>query len=236
MRKYLYTVLCGALAVTLFSACGGGSSSSTGTSSASSSDELFGNVPGVVAECVQQQADLQKEIEKKAETITDMEEATKLQKKSDAQEAEIKAKIEAAAQKLVGKKVPYETADSIFYTIPSEPVITKAFANGRNAVSMDITFRAAQKEAMEIPKMEYSDYPICYELVDANGAPLWASMTYVVTGNTQPVKFEAGQDYGQDFVINLSINHKNVDKLKDAVKLVFIPKAKYEEVQKQLKK
>lgn len=56
MRKYIYTVLCGALAVTLFSACGGGSSSgSSADASAGSSDGVFGNVPGVVAKYIQKQ-------------------------------------------------------------------------------------------------------------------------------------------------------------------------------------
>lgn len=236
MRKYIYTVLCGALVVTLFSACGGGSSSgSSADASAGSSDGVFGNVPGVVAKYIQKQDDFQEEALKKAETITDMEEATKLQKELEALEAESENKIEAAAQGLVGKKIPCGMADSLFYTITSEPVITKAFANGDDAVSMEITFRAAQKEAMEIAKMEYFNYPICYELVDAEGTPLWASGKDIVTRNTQPVKFEAGQDYGQDFVINLSIHKKNVDKLKNAAKMVFISKAEYDEVLKQLK-
>lgn len=236
MRKYIYTILCGALAITLFSACGGGTSSSTSTSSSSSSNELFGNASGVVAEYIQKQADFQKEAEKKVAKMKDIEEGVKLQKELDALEDEAKSKIDAAAKELVGKKIPYEESDGLFFKITSEPVVTKAFANGSKAVSMDIVYRAAQKEAMEIDKLAYTDYPICYKLVDANGTPLWAGMTYIVTGNTKPVKFEAGQDYGQDFNINLSISEKSVDKMKDAAKLIFISKTECEEVQKQLKK
>lgn len=229
MRKYLYTALCSVLVVTLFSACGGGSSAGSSTdASASSSDGLFGSVSGVIAECVQKKTDFQK----KMETIKDMEEAAKLAKQSNELDETLEAMIEAAAQKLVGKKIPYEMTDSLFYTITSEPVVTKAFANGTDAVSMNITFRAAQKEAMEISKMAYLDYPICYKLVDANGSPLWASITYIVSDNTKPVKFDAGQDYGQDFVIDLSINKKNLDKLKNATKIVFISKVGYDEVKK----
>ena len=233
MRKYIYGVFCSTFVAALLSACSGGSSVE-GTS-ASSSEGMFGEASGVVSEYIQKQDDFQQEVAKKAETITDMEEATKLQKELDALEDEAKTRIEAAAQGLVGKKIPCEMADSLFYTIISEPVITKAFANGSKAISMEITFRAAQKEAMEIAKMKYSDYLIGYKLVDAEGTPLWVDAKYIVTGNTEPVKFEAGQDYGQDFVIALSIHDKNVDKLKNAAKMVFISKGEYDEVQKQLK-
>lgn len=62
MRKYVFTALCGALAVAMFSACGGGSSSA-GTP-ASSNGELFGEVSAAVIESAQKQADFQAKVEK----------------------------------------------------------------------------------------------------------------------------------------------------------------------------
>lgn len=231
MRKYVFTALCGALAVAMFSACGGGSSSA-GTP-ASSNGELFGEVSAAVIESAQKQADFQAKVEKIAESgDVDENKLTDLEKQSVALQKEVEGKIDAAAKKLVGKKIPYKVSEGLFYTITSEPTITKAFANGREAVSMDITYRAAQKEAMEIAKLAYADYPICYKLVDAKGDPVWVSMTYIVTANSKPVKFEAGQDYGTDFMINFSINKEHVDKRKDAAELVFISKDEYDTLKK----
>ncbi len=235
MRKYLYTALFCALSVMLLSGCGGGkpaSGSSETASTGSGSDKLFGDVSGVVVEYAQKQNDFQKEAVAKMAKIKSMEDATKLEKKATDLKKEAESKLEEAAKELIGKKVPYEESEGLFFKITSDPVITKASANGSEAVSIDITYRAAQKEAMEIAKMAYFDYPICYQLVDATGAPLWTSMTYINAANPGPVKFEAGQDYGQDFVMKFSITEKNADKLKDAIKLVFISKAQYDAAKK----
>lgn len=48
MKKVLYSVLCGVLAVTLFAACGGGSSSSAG--SAGKAGSPTSEVEGIIAD------------------------------------------------------------------------------------------------------------------------------------------------------------------------------------------
>lgn len=232
MRKYIYTALCSALVVMMFSACGGGNSSEG--NSADSSDGLFGNVPSVVAKYAQKRADFQKEVEKKVAKMKDISEGAELAKESEAVDKEAEAKIDDAAQKLVGKKIPYEVSEGLFYTVASEPVITKSGAHNYKSATMEITYRASQKEAMEIARLSFTDYPICYKFVDAKEAPVWVSLDYIVMSNNEPVKFEAGQDYGRDFVITLSVTEKNVNDLKNAVKIIFIPKAEYDEVKKQL--
>lgn len=223
MRKYLLGALCCVFAVTLFSACGSGSSN----------DGLFGELPEVVADCVLEQNEFKEEMQSKAKKMT-MEELSNQGPKWVEQQKKIenkaKLEIDAAGKKLIGKSVPYEESKGLFYTITSAPVITEASANGSEAASLSATYRAAQKEAVEIPKMAYSDYPICYKLVDADGNPIWSSMTYPLLSNTKPLKLEAGQDYGRDLVMNLSITGKTLSNYKKAAKLVFITKAEYEEL------
>lgn len=232
MKKYIYTALCSALTVILFSACGGGRTSEG--DSTSSNDGLFGSLPGVVAEYGQKWEVFQEEAKNKMEKMKDISEGVKLEKESEALEKESKEKIDASAQELLGKKMPYEMSEGLFYKITSEPVITKSGAHNYKSATMEITYRASQKEAMEIARLSFTDYPICYKFVDANGTPVWVSMDYIVMSNNEPVKFEAGQDYGRDFVITLSVTEKNVNDLKNAVKIIFIPKAEYDEVKKQL--
>lgn len=231
MKRYLLNIFCCMFAMMLFGACGG-SSSANGLSG--SSDGLFGEVPEVVAHCVLEQNEFKEKMMDRAKKMT-LEELPKLAEEQKKIENKAELEIDAAAKNLIGKSVPYEVSEGLFYTITSAPVITSASANGSEAISLGITYRAAQKEAVEIPKLAYTDYPICYKLVDAEGTPVWSSMTYPLLSNTKPLKLEAGQDYGRDLVMGLSIYEKNASRFKEVVKLVFITKVEYEELKKQLK-
>lgn len=232
MKRYLLNIFCCMFAMMLFGACGGGSSSAN--ESSVNSDGLFGEVPEVVAHCVLEQNEFKERMMDRAKKMT-MEELPKLAEEQKKIENKAELEIDAAANNLIGKSVPYEVSEGLFYTITSAPVITSASANGSEAVSLDITYRAAQKEAVEIPKLAYTDYPICYKLVDTEGTPVWSSMIYPLLSNTKPLKLEAGQDYGRDLVMGLSVSEKNASGFKEVVKLVFITKVEYEELKKQLK-
>lgn len=231
MKKIVSYALCSVLSVIMLAACGDGNSSKSHGKSESSSGGFAADVSEIVADCSSSST----AAEEKIKGCKDMDEAIKLGKKLQELQEKSEAKIEAAAKELVGKKISYQTSDGLFYTIASDPVITKAFANGNKAVSMDIAFRAAQKDTLEIPKLSTLDYPICYKFVDTKDAPIITGLTFPVPQNAQPVKLDAGQDYGQDLVITFSISDKNVDKRKDVAKIVFISKDDYETVTQQLK-
>lgn len=227
MKKYIYIIACGVLTI-LCAACGGTSSSgNSADGSSNSSSGLLADISGTVVKCAEEQA----ELEAKAKECKELEDLAKLGQQMEKLKAEAEAKLDALAKKLIGKKIPYQTSEGLFYTITSDPVLTKATSVGSKAVTIYFTFRAAQKEAMEIPRLGSMDYPICYKFVDSKGNLIKASLIYPILQESKPIKLAAGQDYGKDLEINFSIA-KDAAKDADIAELVFISKAEYDSVKK----
>lgn len=229
MKKYLYAVLFGCAITLSFSACGGSSTSGT-TASGSSSNELVGNLPSLVADLQALKVTHEEEIKK----CTNMDEAMKLSKKQEEEKAAIKKQIIAVGEKLGGKPIPYKVSEGLFYTLSSAPMIQgidEAMA-GKAAI-IEITFTAAQKEALTIPRLGAMEYRICYKYVDSKGAPIQAGILFPIEQNTQPVTLAAGQAYGKEFKISISIS-KNPQKWADFAEIVFITPEEYGTVEGQL--
>lgn len=118
MKKVLYSVLCGVLAVTLFAACGGGSSSSAG--SAGKAGSPTSEVEGIIADYQAEDIEIQQKLEKLAKAEKpDVAELTKLAERKQQLDKDSEAKLDAAAKKLVGMELPYELSEGLFYSIAS---------------------------------------------------------------------------------------------------------------------
>lgn len=228
MKKVLYSVLCGALAVTLFTACGGGSSSSAG--SASNAGSFTSEVEAVIADYQAADKEIQQKLEKLAKAENpDMAELTKWAEKKQQLDKDSEAKLDAAAKKLVGKELPYELSEGVFYSIASQPTVTEAYANGKEAVAATITFRIKINEPLTIAKGESANYPIYYKYMDTGGNVVGASLIYPFgsVANREVIELKAEQALDKEFKLSY-----DQPKYGGACKVVFISKEEYDALKK----
>lgn len=228
MKKVLYSMLCGALAVVLFAACGGGASSSAG--SAAKADSPTSEVEGIIADNQAADAEMQQKLEDLVNAEKpDMEKLTKLAEKKEQLDKDGEAKLDAAAKKLVGMELPYELSEGLFYSITSQPTVSEAKANGKENVSATASFRIKINEPLTIAKGESSNYPVCYKYMDAEGNVVEAGLQYPfgIVANREAIELQAGQELDKELSLPYSL-----PKYGGTCKVVFISKEEYDAVKK----
>lgn len=226
MKKILYSVLCGALAVTLFTACGGKGSSPSAGNVAGKPESPASEVEGIIADYQAADAEIQQKLEKLAKAESpDVAELTKLAEKKQQLDKDSEAKLDAAAKKLVGLELPYELSDGLFYSIASPLTVTKASANGKEAVAATISFRIKINGPLTIAKGESANYPVYYKYIDAGGNVVGVSLIYPfgIIANRKAVELKAGQVLDEEFSIRY-----DQPKYAGTCKLVFISKEEYD--------
>lgn len=228
MKKVLYSVLCGALAVVLFTACGGGSSSPAG--SAGKAGSPTGEVEGIIADNQAADSEMQQNLEKLAKAEKpDVEKLTKMAAKKEQLDKDGEAKLDAAAKKLVGMELPYELSEGLFYSLASQPTVYEAKANGKKAVAASASFRIKISEPLTIAKGESSKYPVCYKYLDAGGNVVGVSLQYPfgIISNREAIELQAEQVLDEELKISYDL-----PKYSGACKLVFISKEEYDALKK----
>ena len=228
MKKVLYSVLCGVLAVTLFAACGGGSWSSAG--SAGKAGSPTSEVEGIIADYQAEDIEIQQKLEKLAKAEKpDVAELTKLAERKQQLDKDSEAKLDAAAKKLVGMELPYELSEGLFYSIASPLTVTEAYANGKEAVAAVISFRIKINEPLTVAKGESTGYPVCYKYVDAGGNVVGASLKYPfgMSPNREAVELKAEQVLDEELKLSY-----DMPKYGGACKVVFISKEEYDTLKK----
>lgn len=228
MKKVLYSMLCGTLAVTLFTACGGGSSSSAG--SAGKTGSLTSEVEAIIADNQAADKEIQQKLEKlgKAEN-PDVAELTKLAEKKQQLDKDSEAKLDAAAKKLVNKELTFELSEGLFYSIASRLTVTEAYANGKEAVAATIPFRIKINDPLTIAKGESANYPVCYKYMDAGGNVIGVGLVHPfgIAANREAIELKAEQTLDKEFKLSY-----DQPKYGGACKVVFISKEEYDTLKK----
>lgn len=225
MKTFLYSVLCGALIVTLLTACGGGSSSS-----ADRTDSPTSEIESIIADNQAADSEIQQKLEKLAKAENpDVAEIAKLAEKKQQLDKDSETKLGAAAKKLVGMELPYELSEGLFYSIASQPMVTEAKANGTEDVTVSVSFRIKINALLTIGKGESADYPICYKYMDAGGKVVGVSLQYPFGSfpNREAIELQAEQVLDKD--LKLSYDQP---KYSGATKVVFISKEEYDTLKK----
>lgn len=228
MKKFLYSVLCGALVVTLFTACGGGSSSSAG-SSTGKADSPASEVEGIIADNKAADSEMQQKLAELAKAKNpDLEKLTKMAEEKEQLDKNGEAKLDAAAKKLVGMELPYELSGGLFYSIVSPLTVTEARANGKEAIDASISFRIKINAPLTIAKRAGMDYPIYCKYVDAGGNVVGASLINpFVPEDREAIELAADQVWDKELKLSYDLHRYT-----GARKVIFISKEEYDTLKK----
>lgn len=229
MKKTLYSVLCGTLAVILLAACGGSSSSSAGGSTGKT-DSPTSEVEAIIADYQAADKEIQQKLEQLAKSDNpDVAKITELAEKKQQLDKDSEAKLDAAAKKLVGMEVPYELSGELFYSIASQFTIMEAKANGKEAVTVTVPFRIKINAPLTIAKGKSADYPVCYKYMDTGGNVIGVSLQYPfgISPNREAIELKAEQVLDKEFKLSY-----DQPKYRGACRVVFISKEEYDTVKK----